>query len=60
MDCTLEKNIAACACTSETSPRRGRCCKRLKHHLASKSLPSCCFPSDGDDFGHSLAGIAKA
>lgn len=35
-----------CKCTSASCPRRGRCCECLKYHLASNTLPGCCFPPE--------------
>lgn len=50
MDCQKEKNLKICPCTYLPAgeagfgcPRKGICCECLRHHLANKELPACCF-----------------
>ena len=61
MECKLEANLAKCPCTSNGCERRGHCCDCLANHLASKTLPRCCFPPDpAKPPDRSFQGFAKA
>jgi len=48
MECKKSSNLKNCNCTSPNCPRKGVCCECLKHHLADKELPACCFPKDAE------------
>jgi hypothetical protein len=43
MECKKEGNKGNCPCTYPGCSRKGLCCECLKHHLANKELPACCF-----------------
>jgi len=45
-ECKKQTNLKNCKCTSPTCSRKGMCCECLRHHLADKELPGCCFPRD--------------
>ena len=46
MECDIEQNTQGCPCTYPGCSRKGKCCKCIRHHLASDQLPACCFPPD--------------
>lgn len=48
MECTIEKNKAACACTYDTCGRKGKCCECVAYHRAKKQLPGCFFSKEGE------------
>jgi hypothetical protein len=61
MECRKEENLTRCPCTSTTCVRRGTCCQCLAAHLASQSLPRCCFPPEPEKArDRSFQGFAKA
>ena len=47
MECTVEKNMAACTCTYDCE-RRGKCCQCVAYHRAKKQLPGCFFTKEGE------------
>ena len=46
MECKKVQNETKCPCTSTGCERHGVCCQCLSYHLAAKSLPRCCFPTE--------------
>ena len=48
MECTKEKNLAACNCTYEPCSRKGSCCECIAYHVKNRQLPACCFPKDAE------------
>ena len=47
MECTLEKNIAACTCTYDCE-RRGKCCACVAYHRERREVPGCFFSKVGE------------
>ena len=47
MECTIEKNRTACACTYDCE-RRGKCCECVSYHRSKKQVPGCFFSSEGE------------
>ncbi len=46
-DCTNHaSNLESCSCTYPGCSRKSKCCECLKHHLANRELPGCCFPPE--------------
>jgi len=45
MECTLEKNLNACACTYSCE-RRGKCCQCVAYHRSRNELPGCFFSKE--------------
>jgi len=41
MECQKEKNKRYCPCKFFSCPRRGICCKCIKHHQKDNSQPAC-------------------
>lgn len=61
MECQKENNLKDCKCTYPGCSRKGMCCECLKHHLASKELPACCFPADVEKtYDRSFDAFVKA
>lgn len=48
MECTIEKNTAACTCTYDSCPRKGKCCECVAYHRSKKQLPGCFFSPEGE------------
>jgi hypothetical protein len=48
MDCTIEKNLSACACTYGSCVRRGKCCECVTHHRTKNQVPDCFFTKEGE------------
>ena len=48
MDCKKEENLENCKCTYPGCPRKGICCECIKHHLANREIPGCCFDKEGE------------
>ena len=46
MECNIEANKAACNCTYEPCPRKGKCCECIAYHLKYDELPACVFPPE--------------
>ena len=42
-----EKNLERCNCTYPCD-RKGICCECIKHHIAKKELPACCFSKEAE------------
>ncbi len=60
VECRQEQNKVDCPCTYPGCPRKGLCCECLKHHLASKELPGCCFSQEGEaTFDRSFERVIK-
>ena len=56
-----DRNLEGCTCTAEGCPRMGVCCECIRHHLAKKQLPGCCFPPEAEaTYDRSFAAFAKA
>ena len=47
MECIVEENMKACACTYPCE-RRGKCCECVAYHRAKKQLPGCFFSKEGE------------
>jgi len=47
MECTLEKNIAACS-WKYTGERRGKCCACVAYHRERLEVPGCFFSKEGE------------
>jgi len=45
MECTLDRNIKACACTYPCE-RRGKCCQCVAYHRGKGELPGCFFSKE--------------
>ena len=48
MECTVEKNMAACTCTYEGCSRKGKCCECVAYHRSRKELPACFFSREAE------------
>lgn len=48
MECIKGANVAACPCPKDECPRKGACCECLRHNLAKRQLPTCCFATGGE------------
>ena len=48
MDCIKDHILERCSHTYAPGPRKGRCCECLRHHLAKRQLPACCFPEEAE------------
>lgn len=60
MECQKETNLKDCNCTDEGCSRKGICCQCIKHHLAKRALPACCFPKDVEkNFDRSFEKFAE-
>jgi hypothetical protein len=47
MECTVEENLAACACTYPCE-RRGKCCACAAYHRNRREVPGCFFSKVGE------------
>ena len=60
MDCTVEKNSAACACTYESCEKRGKCCECVAYHRERNQIPGCFFTKAGEaTYDRSIASFIK-
>jgi hypothetical protein len=60
MDCKQEENLVNCKCTYPGCPRKGICCECIRHHLANRELPGCCFDKEGEaSYDRSFEHFAK-
>ena len=41
MECKQKENLKNCPCTYPECPRKGICCKCIKHHRDNRELPAC-------------------
>lgn len=48
MECKKETNLARCACSWPSCPRKGVCCDCIAYHLESDELPGCAFPEEAE------------
>jgi hypothetical protein len=48
MECKKEENLKDCNCTYPGCPKKGICCECIRHHLAKRCLPACCFPPEAE------------
>ena len=48
MECKQEENLKDCPCTYPGCPRKGICCKCLKHHRDRDELPACFFSKEAE------------
>ncbi len=48
MECTIEKNKAACTCTYDPCSRKGKCCECVAYHRKNKQIPGCFFSEAGE------------
>jgi len=61
MECTIEKNTRACACTYEPCGRKGKCCACVEYHRRSGELPGCFFPPAAErTYDRSVAAFVAA
>lgn len=47
MECTVEKNMAACTCTYDCE-KRGKCCACVAFHRERHEVPGCFFSKEGE------------
>lgn len=48
MECTRDENLKDCPCSYPNCPRKGLCCKCIRHHRAKKELPGCYFSPNAE------------
>lgn len=59
-DCNSKANRAACTCTYEPCPRKGRCCECIAYHRDAGELPGCVFlPEAERTFDRSLTNFIR-
>jgi hypothetical protein len=47
MECTAEKNRAACTCTYDCE-RKGKCCECVAFHRGMGQVPGCFFSKEAE------------
>ncbi len=60
MECKQILNLNRCNCSYDPCTRKGICCDCVAHHLKSRQLPACFFPTDAEKtFNRSFEHFAK-
>lgn len=60
MECRVATNKQNCPCSAATCANHGTCCDCISSHLATKSLPRCCFPDAQSAKDRSFGSFARA
>ena len=48
MECSKERNLDNCNCTSEPCSRKGVCCDCITYHRQAGELPGCYFDESAE------------